>query len=114
MEKQVQCSRYQYKCRKCGEIFSSPFYLKTDEIFVRCTNALMTDEQLDWVKRAFTRAGWNKNDPSYFKRPDMMGSHRCSDGGGIGDLVGWEKPIMLPVRRKRIIQPQKESAKGGS
>lgn len=107
--KSVLCSRTQYKCRKCGRLFlGSGRYRKWDELCEAIDNLNRTDEQIDFLVRLGGRP-LKENSPFRHLRLGNTNYHQCLDESwGIGDLVGAERLIELPMKQGNIVQPKEE------
>ena len=107
MKKTVRASKLQYKCRKCGEVFSPQFYYE-ELSKLSILNLNDNDQQLDYIDDMLKKVV-NKDDPFRHKRIYLYNEHLCSDGSlGVGDFCGLTKPIELPVKRGAIVQPERE------
>ncbi len=104
--KMVWCSRLQYKCRKCGDLFTgSTPYKEWDSIWSQFHRLEYTDEQEDLLDK-MVGDPVEKSNPFRHSRSYRTHTHKCSDSGvGLGDLVGAESPISLPIKRGTVVQP---------
>ena len=90
MKKTKRIRELEYRCRKCGAIFTSG--LVTEDIFP-FFNLNYSDEELDHI-RFQTGTPPKKDDPFRYPRESIYSSHLCDDGSlGLADLIGATKAI---------------------
>ena len=89
----MKLRQYEYKCRRCGEIFDEGVGYPSDMVERHIEIIDVPDEAEEkWLKEDYP--------DDYLGELQLKSSHKCKDGGyGLGDLIGCGKEYCTTKKR---------------